>query len=92
MNNDFDFEELDMPTPCQKCGGTFDLNDGIPSSKWFPDTVICENCGSEEEKEIERDEEVEELRETIENAEFDIEQSKKRLVEMGIPFPIPKIL
>ena len=37
-----DDDEMDMPTPCQKCGNLFDLNDGVGSEKWFPNTVICE--------------------------------------------------
>ena len=32
---------MEMPTPCQKCGGWFDLLDGGGSEKWFPNTVIC---------------------------------------------------
>lgn len=45
MNNDFE-----MPTPCQKCGEIFDLNDGVGSELWFPNTVICENCGINEKQ------------------------------------------
>ena len=46
----YDFE---MPTPCQHCGEIFDLNDGFGSEKWYPNTVICEECYRKEEAEIE---------------------------------------
>lgn len=36
--HDHNFE---MPTPCQKCGKIFELNDGIGSEKWYPLTIIC---------------------------------------------------
>lgn len=78
----FDTEEMDMPTPCQKCGEWFDLNDGRGSKKWFPKTVICESCFEEEEEEIENDEEIEELEEAISDAETTISNSKERLKEI----------
>ncbi|UXQ88827.1 hypothetical protein [Tenacibaculum phage Larrie] len=47
---------MEMPTPCQKCGEFFDLNSGASSYKWFPDTVICSECGAKEDEEITEDE------------------------------------
>lgn len=79
-------EEMEMPCPCQKCGEWFDLNDGCRSDKWYPNTVICETCGREEEKEIERDEEIQELKEAINDAEYTIKDSKERLKELGINY------
>lgn len=70
---------MEMPTPCQKCGGWFDLNDGYGSEKWFPNTTICEDCYHEEEKEIEHDEKVQELTDQISVLEWDIEDNKKEL-------------
>ena len=70
---------MEMPTPCQKCGGWFDLLDGCGSEKWFPNTVICEDCYNEEQQEIEHDERITELQDQITNLEWDIEDSKKEL-------------
>lgn len=75
-------EEMDMPCPCQKCGEWFDLNDGTPSGKWYPKTVICEKCGVEEEKEMDIDNEIEELKEQISNAEFTKKEAEERLIEI----------
>jgi hypothetical protein len=62
---DYGFE---MPTPCQNCGETFDLNDGRCSEKWYPNTVICENCWDKEQEEIEEDERWEDANIDVSNA------------------------
>lgn len=77
-------EEMEMPTPCQRCGEWFDLNNGYGSKKWHPNVVICSDCHDEESEEIERDEEIEELKEVISNAEIDIKHAKIRLEELGV--------
>jgi len=76
--------EMDMPTPCQRCGNIFDLNDGCTSEKWYPNTVICNNCAMEEEEEITKDEEIDELKEGIEDAKITIKNNTERLLELGI--------
>lgn len=81
MSNEY--EEMEMPTPCQHCGKWFDLDDGVASDKWYPKTVICEECGLLEEKEIEIDEEIENLVNAIEDAEWTIKDSKERLKEIA---------
>lgn len=83
-NFDFDDEtdDMEMPCPCQKCGNWFDLNDGHGSKKWFPNTVICEDCSQIEDEEIERDEEIEDLLNTISDAEYTIKDAKERLKEL----------
>ena len=92
MNTETDFQEfeedeLEMPTPCQKCGDIFDLTDGTGSVKWFPNTVICKKCGDEEEKEIERDEEIEDLKSQIDDANYTIKEARGRLFELGVDIP-----
>ncbi len=82
------YEELEMPTPCQKCGEIFDLNDGTGSIKWFPNTVICQKCGDEEEKEVARDKEIEDLKSQIDDANFTIKEARSRLMELGIDVPL----
>ena len=81
-----EFEEMEMPTPCQKCGNWFDLHDGYGSDKWYPNTVICSDCHNDEQLEIERDEEIEELRNQIDEAKETISCSIERLAELGIEY------
>jgi hypothetical protein len=73
---------MEMPTPCQKCGGWFDLLNGVGSDKWFPNTVICEQCAEIEQQEMEVEEQIEELKSDIEDAELTIKDGKERLVEL----------
>ena len=75
---------MEMPTPCQHCNGIFDLNDGSASEKWYPNTIICESCGRREEEEIERDNEIEELRERYSNAKWEIEDARNQLIILGV--------
>lgn len=75
-------EEMEMPTPCHNCGEWFDLNEGSPSYKWFPSTIICSDCEHEEAKEIERDEEIEDLKNQIEDAKITIKYATERLKEL----------
>jgi hypothetical protein len=75
---------MKMPTPCQKCDCIFDLNDGRRSEKWFPNTVICSSCAEEEREEIERDNEIYDLKAQISDAEITISGAKDRLKELGI--------
>lgn len=79
-----DDDEMDMPTPCMKCGKIFDLNDGVGSEKWFPNTVICEKCGNEEEAEIERDEEIKEMKDGLSDAKYNVNFYTKELKRLGI--------
>lgn len=81
------YEELEMPTPCQKCGEIFDLHEGHGSTKWFPNTVICTKCGNDEEKEVERDEEIEDLKSQIDDANYTIKEARSRLLELGVEIP-----
>lgn len=76
-------DEMEMPCPCQKCGEWFDLNDGSTSKLWFPDTVICASCGNLEDLEIERDIEIEEMTEQLQNAIYDLKEAQKRLTKVN---------
>lgn len=80
-------EEMDMPTPCQHCGELFDLNDGAPSEKWYPNMAICAKCSTQEDDEIEEDERWETINNEISNALYDLENEenlKSRLDEDNI--------
>lgn len=59
---------FEMPTHCQSCGETFDLNDGGSSTLWHPGTIICKSCSDLEDEYIETNEKVEELRGEIESS------------------------
>ena len=83
---DYD-EEMDMPTPCQHCGESFDLDDGGASEKWYPNTIICETCSAKEDMEVEDDERWETINNEISNALYDLEDEenlKSRLSEDNI--------
>lgn len=67
----YDFE---MPTPCQHCGETFDLNDGYGSEKWYPNIVICQKCHEDEEAEIEEDERWDDINTEISNALYGLDK------------------
>lgn len=82
-------EEMEMPCKCQHCGDWFDLNDGYGSTKWYPSVVICEKCKEEEDAEIEQDEEVAELRDTMSDAEYTLAEGRKRLKELGVGWLTP---
>lgn len=88
MNHVIIDECMDMPTPCQHCGGWFDLNDGYGSEKWHKDITICPTCYAEEEKEIELDEEIEVLREEIAEAKYTLKHSRARLLALGLPIDL----
>lgn len=80
-------DEMEMPCPCQRCGKWFDLTDGIGSEKWYPETVICRECGQAEQIEIEKDEEIKELKEQIDDAKETIKDCRDRLMGLGIEVP-----
>lgn len=82
---DYDFEEMEMPCPCNNCGDWFDLYDGSASEKWYPNTVICKSCGDKEDQEVDIDNEEADLLIEIENGNS-IRANKKRLKEIGRPF------
>lgn len=67
-----EFDDMEMPTPCQKCDNWFDLNDGVGSEKWYPRTVICPECGEKEQTIVELENEIEDLQIELEEAEGDI--------------------
>jgi lysyl-tRNA synthetase class I len=73
---------MEIPTPCQHCGGIFDLNDGTASEKWYPNTIICEACGRLEEAEIEKDDEISEIVEQLDNAYYDVQSGLNTLKDM----------
>jgi len=64
----YEYEEMEMPTPCTVCGAIFDLNDGRASEKWLPNTTICQGCHDKEAEEIEEDEQFEESNYELSNA------------------------
>ena len=80
-------KELEMPTPCQQCGEIFELHDGNTSHKWFPNTIICEDCGFKEDEEIEKDNKIDELKERIDSLVDEIDGCRMELIELGLELP-----
>jgi len=75
-------EEMEMPCQC-RCGKWFDLNDGYGSEKWCPNEVICKSCHDKEEKEIERDEEIEDAKNALDDAVYTVNEKIKELTDLG---------
>lgn len=78
------FDEDSMPVPCSKCGSWFDLTDGVGSDKWFPNTVICEDCGIVEQEEIERDNEIRRALELLDDALYTVREQLPYLKTLGV--------
>lgn len=83
-----DFDEDAMPTPCMICGGMFDLYDGRHNPR-KENEIICEGCSYDIEEEIEKEEEIEELKSQIEDAKITIKDCNARLAELGFHWPLP---
>lgn len=82
--DDMDIDNIETPTPCQSCGKWFDLHDGTESSKWYPGTVICEECGDLEEEEINIEEEMENCQNEISNAEWTIKDMNEEIERLKV--------
>lgn len=97
MSKKFDREDepnefMEMPCRCN-CGKWFDLLDGYASER-RPNVTICGDCQESEEKEIERENVIQQLKEDIDDAIVTIEESqnylnnaKIKLSEYGIIYP-----
>lgn len=77
-----EWQIMEAPTLCEQCGEWFDLFDG-KSSPRKPRTIICEGCADREEKQIEEEEEIQELKDEIADAEDTIKRNTLRLQELG---------
>lgn len=74
---------MECPTPCEKCGDVFELEDGFRSEKWFENIIICPECHKQEDEEIQIDAEVEQLREDLSEAQHTVKYATERLLELG---------
>lgn len=79
---DHDFDEDAMPCLCTVCNGWFDLTDGAPNPR-KDNEIICEGCADDIQKEVDKEEEIDDLLTTISDAEDTISEAKKRLDELG---------
>ncbi len=80
--DDHQFDEDAMPCPCEVCGGWFDLEDGSEHPR-KRNVTICDGCASDIEKEIEKEEEIDELLISISDAEITIKYAKEELQKLG---------
>ena len=75
---------MEMPTPCERCGHLFDLLDGKESPRTAT-LIICASCANSEQEEVNREEEVDSLRDAIMEAEDVIRNARSRLGLLGAP-------
>ncbi len=78
-------ENMECPCPCEVCGEWFELNEGLASERLTTasgHTIICESCGYKERDEIERETEIADLKEGIENAKYEIKSARERIAEL----------
>lgn len=76
--NDF----MEMPCRCD-CGKWFDLNDGHGSER-HPSKVICNECSEVEQREIEREEEIQEWHDQLADAELTVKEATAELMKLGV--------
>ena len=88
FKDDHQFDEDAMPCLCSVCHGMFDLDDGAPNPRNDRE-IICEGCADDIEKEIEREDEIDELKSQIEDAKITIKNCYKRLGELDYHDPLP---
>lgn len=67
---------------CAKCNNPVDEYEGDKSEKWFPGSILCNDCWDAEAKEIQNDEEIDYLESEILDAEQTIRESHKKLKEL----------
>ena len=71
---------MEMPTPCMKCGGVFDLNDGVSVDDG--NVIYCHSCGSRENEKAEIYDEIEGLEMENENMFSELRWNRNRLKEL----------
>jgi hypothetical protein len=72
---------MEMPVQCD-CGKWMELNDSWPSAHQLQvgvNVTACNGCREKEEAENERQEEIEDLQNTIDDAEYTLKVAKERL-------------
>lgn len=81
-----DPEHMEMPCQCE-CGDWFDLNDGWTNPRNRGEgEIICNECYRRISQEVEIEEEIADLKERIENAEYELKETRTRLAELtGTP-------
>ncbi len=80
---------MEMPTPCNNCGEIFELHDGRRSPRGKA-IMICEACADEEQEEIDREEEIQELKDQISDAEYTLKAAKERLADFLCALFLPR--
>lgn len=84
-----------MEAPCMcRCGNWFDLDDGcsdLDNSK----TLICQECSDAQEAEAEKQEDIDDLKSSLEDAEWTVKDCKEQLKKLGVkidePPPLPTV-
>lgn len=74
-------DNMEMPCMCD-CGNWLELNDGRSSK--HSNKLVCPECFKREQEEAAFEQEVSDLSDAVSDAEHTIQESKKRLVELGV--------
>lgn len=79
---EFEHDEDAMPCRCEECHEWFDLEDGGNHPK-KENLIICDTCTQKLEAAQERLEEIEELLNSISDAEFTINEARQQLITLN---------
>jgi len=82
MSREFD-DEMEMPCVC-RCGKLFDLLEGNTSHK--TKDLICDDCYGQDEQEKEREQDIEDATERLEDAIITIQDAMEELEKLGKPY------
>lgn len=80
------FDEDASPCICEVCNGWFDLDDGLDHPR-KQNIIICEGCAMDIQKEIEKEEDIEELKSQIDDAVITIKDARTELENLGVSVP-----
>jgi hypothetical protein len=80
---DHQFDEDAMPCICSVCNGWFDLDDGSANPR-KDNEIICEGCADDIQKEVDIEEEIEELETEISDANDTIKHCTERLEQLKL--------
>jgi poly(A) polymerase Pap1 len=81
-----DFGEDDMPCPCTQCSEWFDLEDGMTNPR-KDNEIICAKCARAIQEEVDKEEEIENVQAALSNAQWEVNDYKKQLHELGCKVP-----
>lgn len=86
------FDEDDMPCMCSVCDGWFDLTDGMANPR-KDNEVICARCATEIQKDVDKEEEIDNWKTVLSEAQYEVKDAIKELIQLGCKeFVKPKVI